>query len=134
MPIPQTFAVTASGQLDLTNGLRLTTTLEQFVAARVAQRLRWVKGEWFLDTRQGTPGFEYILVSRPDLALITTIIRRVILGTPYVASVEGLVATFARAARTLNVKVGKIVTTDGTEVVDFANTPLILDLGDLSNG
>lgn len=48
----------------------------------ILQRLKFFLGEWFLDTSQGIPYYQQILVKNPDQAKITAIFRNVILGTP----------------------------------------------------
>lgn len=64
-------------------------------------RLRLFIGEWFLDPTQGIPYFRYVFVVNPDLRLIESIFRRVILGTVGVASLDSYSQTFDKAKRTL---------------------------------
>ena len=58
-------------------------------AERVAQQilitLRFWYGEWFLDTSQGVPYLEYILVKNPNIAHIRQILRE------QITSVEGAI-------------------------------------------
>lgn len=62
-------------------------------------RLRFFYGEWFLDPTQGLPYFKYVFVVNPDLRLVESIFRRVILGTPGVAALDSLSLMFDRASR-----------------------------------
>lgn len=48
----------------------------------VVQRLSMFLGEWFMDTTQGTPWFQQILVKNPDQAAIDAIFKNIIMGTP----------------------------------------------------
>ena len=58
-------------------------------AERVAQQIlitmRFWYGEWFLDTSQGVPYLEYILVKNPNIAHIRQILRE------QITSVEGAI-------------------------------------------
>jgi hypothetical protein len=58
-------------------------------------------GEWFLDPTQGVPYFRYVFVHNPDLQQIETIFRKVIAGTPGVASVDTFSLVFDRPNRTI---------------------------------
>ena len=64
-------------------------------------RLRFFYAEWFLDTTQGLPYFKYVFVNNPDLRLIESIFRRVILGTPGIASLDNFSVTFDKGQRTI---------------------------------
>lgn len=65
-------------------------------------RLRFFYGEWFLDPTQGLPYFKYVFVNNPDLRLIESIFRRVILGTAGIASLDSFSLTFDRTQRKLS--------------------------------
>jgi hypothetical protein len=121
-----TLLQTQNGDLDFTQGLRLTTTLAQFVAQRVRSRLLFFLGEWFLDTRQGVPYFLQVFVSNPDIPLVTSLFRRVIEETPGVASLETFQVAFIRTSRVLRVT-AKIRASDGSLVP--INVPLIIPIG-----
>ena len=64
-------------------------------------RLRFFFGEWFLDTTQGIPYFRYVFVVNPDLRLVESIFRRVIIGTPGIASLDKFSLVFDRPNRAL---------------------------------
>lgn len=73
------------------------------VAQQVTITLRFWYGEWFLDTTDGTPYLEYILVKNPNMNHIRQIL------TERIQSVEGVVSAqitnldFNRQERTLAV-------------------------------
>ena len=64
-------------------------------------RLRFFYSEWFLDPTQGLPYFRYVFTNDPDTRLITSIFRRVILGTPGVGSLDTFSLDFDRSRRIL---------------------------------
>lgn len=77
-----------AGDLRLVNGDFVWTedpVLE--VLQRMRSRLRFFKGEWFLDLRQGVPYFQTIMQKADDrtvLAIFSQVLRR----TPGIASLE----------------------------------------------
>jgi hypothetical protein len=83
------------------------------IRLRVVSRLKFFKGEWFLDKRQGIPYFEAVFVKNPDLSLVQSIFRQAILGTPGVQSIARMVTTFNRGARSFVVDPLEIVLTGG---------------------
>lgn len=126
MSAPRTLKLTSTGDLDVsTGGLAVTSTLAEFVAIRVKQRLQFFLGEWYLDTRQGLPYFAHVFVSNPDLALISSIFRRAVLGTPGVGSLDVFEVAYARSTRRLAVNL-RVRCTDGT--VANIETPFIIAL------
>lgn len=64
-------------------------------------RLRFFYGEWFLNRTLGIPYFRYVFVKNPDLRLIGSIFRRVILGTPGIAALDKFDLRFDRPTRML---------------------------------
>lgn len=52
------------------------------IAQRISTRLKLLSGEWFLDTGQGVPWFEQILVKNPNRAIVQGALKRAILQTP----------------------------------------------------
>lgn len=76
-------------------------------AERVAQQIKitllfWL-GEWFLDTRDGVPYLEYILVKNPNMAHIRQIFHKKISGVPDVNRVQSLNLQINQRERTLTV-------------------------------
>lgn len=125
--IPKDLLCTEDGDLDFSaKKLQLTTTLVQFVTQRLRQRLRFFLGEWFLDQRLGVPYFQRVFVSNPDIPLLTSVFRRVIIRTTGVASVEKLALRFDRSARTLFVSFEAKLIGDPAKVV-FSDEPFVLE-------
>lgn len=88
----------------------------EFVRQKLATRFQFFKGEWFLDKRQGIPYFRDVFINRPNLDVIRSLFRRVILSTPGVAAVKTL--TVARIPGTRKADVSFIAPlTNGSVVV-----------------
>ena len=73
------------------------------IVQAVTIALEFFQGEWFLDTSQGLPFFQSILVKSPDVNLITGFFRAEILAVPGIASLTSLALTYDRQARSLQV-------------------------------
>lgn len=77
-------------------------------AERVAQQvlitLRFWYGEWFLNTTEGVPYLEYILVKNPNLAHVRQILTEAIESVPGVVSLDSMDIDFDRQGRTLVVE------------------------------
>lgn len=103
-------------RLDEVNGAKyvVLVTGADAIAQRLAIRFKFWLGEWFLDTRQGVPYIERILVANPDLSLIRTIFRKVIVTTPGVKKVDDLEMTIDKSARRLVVSSFRATLVDGS--------------------
>lgn len=76
-----TFLQTQDNDLALDKGqLVLVTDVAEEAAIVLRNRFRFVKGEYFLDTRQGVDYFGLIFVKNPDVLLIRAYFRRIILS------------------------------------------------------
>lgn len=66
--------------------LVLTSDAEQGGSNNVLQdiltRIRFFAGEWFMDTTQGLPWFQQILIKNPDQSKIDALFQNTIMGTP----------------------------------------------------
>lgn len=86
------------GDLYLRNGSYVVigdtaATFPEAVAQTYRNSVAFFKGEWFLDTREGTPYHEQILVENPDISLIREIFKSILGLTEGVASVERMELT-----------------------------------------
>lgn len=76
-------------------------------AERVAQQilitLRFWYGEWFLNTTEGVPYLEYILVKNPNLAHVRQVLTEAIESVPGVVSLDSMDFEYDRQGRTLAV-------------------------------
>lgn len=108
---------------DLALPPRLVTGSEM-IAQRIAIRFKFWFGEWFLDTREGVPYIEQVLVANPDLALIRSLFRRVIKTTPGVKAIQSLDMRWEKIDRRLIVDSFRATLTDGTTLT--VETPFIV--------
>jgi len=101
------FAQTASGDLDISSGnLAVVSDVGQCTAWKLTNLFNFFKGEWFLDQRVGIPYFQYVLVSNPNLPLISNMFRQVCLDVPGVAAVTDITLDFTPRTRNLVVTLG----------------------------
>ena len=93
-----------SNDLEFSGGrLRFTTSAVEAAVQKARVRFDFWLGEWFLDTSQGFPYLERVLVKGVDLALVESLIRRTLLGVPEIDSVLSLTLDLDRATRELSV-------------------------------
>lgn len=78
----------------------------------VAVRLRWLRGEWFLDQREGVPYVGVVFRKGASLSLIRQVFRTEILRVPDVARVQRIEITRDPSSRRSTVLV-EIVTRSG---------------------
>lgn len=76
-----------AGDLALENGNFVWLRGIDWVRQRLMTRFKFFQGEWFLDERLGVPYFRSVLVKNPDLGVVRSIFRRIILTTPGVISI-----------------------------------------------
>lgn len=122
------FAQTANGDIDISTGnLRVETSVAQCTAWKLSNLFAFFKGEWFRDIRQGLPYVQYVLVSNPNLSLISTIFERVIRSAPGVASITSIALDFRPGPRTLGASF-VAVTNDGAQLIGGLGTPFIINV------
>lgn len=73
------------------------------IAQQIKITLKFMLGEWFLDTSKGVPYLEYVLVKNPNMNHIRAIFREKILDVPGVAGINKLELTHDRKTRALSV-------------------------------
>mgnify|MGYP003403386539 CR=1 FL=1 len=94
---------TSGYTLHLSDGLAAT-------AQRIKIRLKFFLGEWFLDTAQGVPYYEDILVKNPDLNIVKADLQKQILTTPEVKELLSFDLALNNQTRTLNVTFSALTT------------------------
>lgn len=94
----------ATGDLLLRdNDLMLIDNAER-VAQQILITLRFWLGEWFLDTTQGVPYLEYILIKNPNLSHIRQIFTEAIESVEGVQSIDDMILDFDERNRRLIVE------------------------------
>lgn len=83
------------------------------IAQEIQTRLRWWRGQWFLDASAGVPYLESILTKGVTDATVRVILLREILAVRGVLRVPSLVVTIDRAVRYATVFAAEIETTEG---------------------
>lgn len=117
-PTYKDFAFT-SGNMTLVTGPAET-------AQELESRLGMPKGSWSLDTQQGTPWFQALLVKNPIVPVLTSILRGIILTTPGVKSIKSLPVSFDRANREINWGPAVIIHDSGAVIVGGRGQPFIV--------
>lgn len=122
-----TFAQETDGDLKIVNGqLVLVTRVADCVAIELRNRFLFVKGEYFLDTQLGVPYLAFIWVKNPDLLLIRSLFRKIILDTNGVTSVLDLSLDFNSSTRKLSFTF-RAQCEDGNVVNGGSNQPFIVE-------
>ncbi len=74
------------------------------VVQHVTTRLRFYKGEWFLNTDAGVDYFGKILIKPSNLALTESLIKNEIINTPEVESLTSFEMSFDSVTRKLKIQ------------------------------
>ena len=98
--------------LDASGALRLATGREA-VAQHARQRLMTHEGEWFLDTTAGIPWFARIMGKAFNADAAEAVVKTEVAGTPGVAGIEGLSASFVGPQRELRVRDLRLIFEEG---------------------
>lgn len=120
--------VAEDGDLDvITGNLIVESNAATVLANKLTNRFRFFKGEWFIDTREGVPYFQYVFVKNPDLNAISQMFKKVLLTTPGVASVVKVQCDFYTNLRQL-VASFECVTDTGAVIAGGPGDPFIVVL------
>lgn len=79
------------------------TDLGKAVAQQLMVRLNFYRGEWFMDTDEGTPWFQFILIKGPTDRNIRNMFTQVIMGTPGVDELTQFGYSIDKSQRVLSV-------------------------------
>lgn len=93
----------ASSDLVIKNNDLILIDNAERVAQQVLITLRFWLGEWFLDTKQGVPYLEYVLVKNPNMNHIRQILAEKIQSVEGVNNIVSLDFDFRRITRELYV-------------------------------
>lgn len=118
-----------SGQLEWIGGdITDQEDYSRMVLQRIRCRLLFVKGEWYLDQRQGTPWREKIWVKGVTEDTVRRVIREVVVKTPGVQSLNSLEVSIDKQTRTASISLtatSDLGTVVSTELLD---EPFIIEV------
>jgi len=94
---------TATYDVDIDNyDFQLVSGIDE-VVQQVKIRLLFFKGEWFLNTAQGLPFYDDILVKNPNIPNIDNIIKAEIVNTPNVNELLSYESEYNNTNRSLSI-------------------------------
>ena len=93
-----------TGDIALKGGDLVLIDNAERVVQQVLISLREWLGEWFLNTRDGVPYLEYILVKNPNETHIRQVLSDAILAVEGVSGITSMDFTFNRVLRVLTVE------------------------------
>jgi hypothetical protein len=113
-----------TGDLDVTdNALRVSEEGSESIAQRLKIRLRFFFTEWVLDRSKGTKWFEIVLKKGVDKFAADSEIRRVVLETPEIKTIENWTSNINSRTREYDVRFD-VKTTEG-ETLSFGFRDLL---------
>lgn len=122
-----TFAQETDNDLKLVKGqLVLVTDPAEATAIELRNKFQFVKGEYFLDTRQGVPYFGFVFVKNPDLLLIRQLFRTIILSAQAVKRVLELTTDYDSSQRKLSFSF-RAETDSGKVITGGSGQPFIVE-------
>lgn len=83
--------------------LSLTTNNFDYISQKIETKLKYVKGEWFLNRNNGLPYFTDIFKKNPDIPLITSLFRSVLLGIDGVIDILDFTIALNNSTRVLTI-------------------------------
>lgn len=92
----------ASNDLVLTDGALTLVDDDAAIAQHLRIRLRFFKGENFLDPSEGVPYYERVLIKNPSIVLITSLFKRIIRETPGIVEILTFAVGYDPATRSLS--------------------------------
>lgn len=93
------------GDIQIYNGdLVYITETRNAIAQFLAQRLKLILSEWFLDSSLGVPWFQEILIKNPNFEAIDAIIKKTIIETNGVTELVELNYDFAAQTREFSIE------------------------------
>jgi hypothetical protein len=92
-------ALSPSGDMQWGNGQGNFISDADAVAQIIGTRLKLFQGEWFANQLEGLPLWQSILTGQLDADAAALLIQQVILGTPFVISVQQIQATYSPNSR-----------------------------------
>lgn len=108
-------------ELQITNGDLVLTSRNDAIRQHIVQRIKTFKGEWFLDADLGVPYYQEILKKNPNIQVVSSIFKNVILETPGVLELNSFDLDYDGPTRKLFVNM-QVLGVDGP--IEFDNLTL----------
>lgn len=122
-----TFAQTTDNDLALENGqLILVTDVAEEAAIVLNNRFKFVKGEYFLDTRQGVDYFGIVFVKNPNLLLIRRLFRDIVESVQGIKKIIDLQTSLNDRTRKLSISL-RAQADNGKFIVGGSGQPFIVE-------
>lgn len=96
------FRIIPAGDLDLINGSPYYIDGPAYVRQKLSARFKFFLGEWFLNQVEGVPYYRDVFVHDPNIDVIASTFKRVILKCPGVLSLASYSMSFDPVARSLS--------------------------------
>ena len=106
--------------------LTLVTDVASEVAIVLRNRFKFVRGEYFLDTRIGVPYFEAIFRKNPDVLLIRRVFRDIIMGVQGVKQIIDLKVSLVAKTRKLAFTF-RVMADNGKIIVGGSGVPFVVE-------
>lgn len=119
-------ALSDDGDLEVTLGSARVVTGTEALAQRLSIRLKFFRGDWFLNVLEGVPYHDYVLRKRTSAAVRREVFRRAIATTRGVQQIVSLNVELDQRTRVLSVT-GEVLAED-LSTVPFEVNPPLLDL------
>jgi hypothetical protein len=116
-----------AGDLVIENGHFVIARGIRYVRQKLSARFRFFLGEWFLDQREGVPYYRDVFTWNPNLPVIRSLFRRLVLTTPGVLALPRFEIDFDRSTRVLRFNF-QAICSDGDIIVAFEDRDFILDV------
>jgi len=104
------------------------------VLQRIRCRLLFIRREWYLDMRQGTPWRERLWRKGVTVETVRRVVEEVVLSTPGVQSLHSLAIAIDRATRTATITLVAIAETGDIITTDLLDAPMLISVPPLSEG
>ena len=115
------------GDLDLKNGSPYFIDGPDYIRQKLSARFKFFLGEWFLNQLEGVPYYRDVFVHDPDLDVISSMFKRLILKCPGIISLNSYAMALDPASRAASFSFQ--ATCDGGDfVVKSGDLDFILDL------
>ena len=118
------WALNGDGDLEVPLGRARVVRGAEAISQRLQIRLKFFRGDWYLNVLEGVPYHDFVLRKRTSPAVRREVFRRAIIGMRGVKQLVSLNVDLDRATRQLQVT-GEVVADDLSTVPFAVNPPLL---------